>query len=106
MKDAWIYRGPAQKDMSDEVHVAWEDLARNDGMSDPPSGCITLSGSINAGGKGRTKVTIEIASSEFETIVYYMFQANRDRAIRAFAKCLLETQPISPIDIWDVDHLR
>ncbi|WP_244424925.1 hypothetical protein [Sinorhizobium fredii] len=65
-----------------------------DGALDDGSGTLTFSAVIPAGGQGTTRVTFEIASTEFDAVTTAMFEANRDRAIRAFAKALSETSPI------------
>lgn len=68
--------------------------SRLDGPLDDGSGTLTFSTVIPAGGQGTTRVTFEIASTEFEAVTAAMFEANRDRAIRAFAKALSKTPPI------------
>ena len=56
-----------------------------------------LSTTMPAGGQGRSAISIEIPSTEFGAIVQLMFAANRDRALRAFAKALTKTAPIAPV---------
>lgn len=95
MKDTWVIRGPAHGEMpSDCISVEGRGDSRLDGPTGDGSGTLSFSAVIAAGGQGTTRVKFDIASTEFEAIAAAMFEANRDRAIRAFAKAISETPHI------------
>lgn len=95
LKNTWVIRGPANGEApADYISVEGRGDSRLDGPLDDGSGTLSFAAVIAAGGQGSTRVKFDIASTEFEAIAAAMFEANRDRAIRAFAKALSNTPPI------------
>lgn len=95
LQNTWVIRGPANGEApADSITVEGRGDSKLDGPLDDGSGTLSFSAVIAAGGQGSTRVKFDIASTEFEAIAAAMFEANRDRAIRAFAKALSNTPPI------------
>ncbi|MCV9997686.1 hypothetical protein OE766_05455 [Pararhizobium sp. YC-54] len=95
LKDAFLFRGPAAGRPKVITAEAVETSVIDD--TGPNTGALRISTTLSAGGQGSTFLAMEIPSTEFAAIAQLMFAANRDRAIKAFAKALSKTSRIPPV---------